>query len=233
MFDTVGHDLDPDHTRRSLTATLVAALLCGGLGAWGSWWTVTTFVEPVLVEEAETLLDFLPEEDPDLPDLPPPPPVPPPEAEERRTTNLEPAAAPELPELPVAPAPITPSPVVDAAQPARATPAPRGTGGPVAGVAATGRGRTVGHAVHFSELGIKRRVAPTFPPLESDEAMCTATVIISPQGRAQRVAVVGCPPAYAKATRIAVQQWRWQKPRIDGRPTAVQTTYSIAFKAER
>ncbi len=78
-----------------------------------------------------------------------------------------------------------------------------------------------------------RSVAPVYPEVARQagvEGDVVLRVYVSSSGRVTDLKVLDGPPILARAAVEAVQQWQYQGPRINGRPTSVVTTLVVSFR---
>jgi TonB family protein len=80
---------------------------------------------------------------------------------------------------------------------------------------------------------IERSVAPVYPEVARQagiEGDVVLRVTVSSSGRVTDLTVIDGPPILARAAVGAVQQWRYQAPRMNGRPANVVTTLVVSFR---
>ncbi len=80
---------------------------------------------------------------------------------------------------------------------------------------------------------LEHSVAPVYPDVARQagvEGNVVLRVYVSGNGRVTGIKVLDGPPILARAAVQAVQQWRYQGPRIDGRPDNVVTTLIVSFR---
>ena len=87
-----------------------------------------------------------------------------------------------------------------------------------------------GRLLHHSELNLRHRTKPKYPPLARPlnlgDQRCLAVVAIDRTGRPTAVTVSGCPEIFYEPTRAALLKWRWGRIPEPGR-TTVAVTYRI------
>ena len=82
---------------------------------------------------------------------------------------------------------------------------------------------------------LEQSVAPNYPEVARKagiEGDITLRAYVSSEGRVTDLKVLGGPPILARAAIDAVQQWRYQPMRINGRPANVVTTLVVAFRLQ-
>jgi TonB family protein len=82
---------------------------------------------------------------------------------------------------------------------------------------------------------LEQSIAPNYPEVARKagiEGDITLRAYVSSEGRVTDVKVLGGPPILARAAIDAVQQWRYQPMRINGRPANVVTTLVVAFRLQ-
>jgi TonB family protein len=82
---------------------------------------------------------------------------------------------------------------------------------------------------------LEQSVAPNYPEVARTagiEGDITLRAYVSSEGRVTDLKVLGGPPILARAAIDAVQQWRYQPVRINGRPANVVTTLVVAFRLQ-
>ncbi len=88
----------------------------------------------------------------------------------------------------------------------------------------------------FSDLEIKRRVEPVYPPAAKGMALgdqrCVAEVRISSEGVPTDVEVRGCPEAFHAATREALSKWRFYPVRAGKRPVETVTSFGVSYRLD-
>lgn len=242
MFDHIGRDLDEEAARRgaaSFTLTLMGLAAAVGFAVTvTAYTTAEVLLAPEIDEPMVELLgpDELP--DPPLPGLPPPPPPAGPSAEE--------ASEPDPEDAPVEPRPLEDR--VEERMTAHAAPPgqdggvdgghpdgrPGGVPGGVPGGEPGGDGGGGPRILHHSELVVKRRVAPEYPPaaraLDLGDQRCVATVTIDREGVPRRVEVSGCPKVFEAPTRDALLGWRWVPAREGRAAIEARTTIAVNFR---
>jgi TonB family protein len=80
---------------------------------------------------------------------------------------------------------------------------------------------------------LERSVAPAYPDVARQagiEGDVILRIFVSSSGRVTDIKVLDGPPILARAAIQAVQQWEYQAPRMDGRPTAVVTDLVVSFR---
>jgi protein TonB len=80
---------------------------------------------------------------------------------------------------------------------------------------------------------LQRSVAPVYPEVARQagvEGDVVLRVSVSPAGSVADIKVLEGPPILARAAVQAVQQWRYQAPKMNGRPTSVTTTLVLSFR---
>jgi TonB family protein len=80
---------------------------------------------------------------------------------------------------------------------------------------------------------LEHSVAPVYPDVARQagvEGNVVLRVYVSGNGRVTGIKVLDGPPILARAAVQAVQQWRYQAPRVDGRPDNVVTTLIVSFR---
>ena len=90
-----------------------------------------------------------------------------------------------------------------------------------------------GKVVHHTELKLRRKVEPVYPPALDEPANCKARIRIGRDGSPVGMVVTGCSSTFEAATRRALMQWRWAPPQFDGESLAVETVYGVKFEPER
>jgi TonB family protein len=79
---------------------------------------------------------------------------------------------------------------------------------------------------------LERSVAPVYPEVARQagiEGDVVLRVYVSSTGRVTDLKVLDGPPILARAAAEAVQQWQYQAPRMNGRPTNIVTTLVVSF----
>jgi TonB family protein len=82
---------------------------------------------------------------------------------------------------------------------------------------------------------LEQSIAPLYPEVARKagiEGNITLRAYVSSEGRVTDLKVLGGPPILARAAIEAVQQWRYQPMRINGRPANVVTTLVVAFRLQ-
>jgi TonB family protein len=82
---------------------------------------------------------------------------------------------------------------------------------------------------------LEQSIAPIYPEVARKagiEGDITLRAYVSSEGRVTDLKVLGGPPILAHAAIDAVQQWRYQPMRINGRPANVVTTLVVAFRLQ-
>jgi len=82
---------------------------------------------------------------------------------------------------------------------------------------------------------LEQSIAPIYPEVARKagiEGDITLRAYVSSEGRVTDVKVLGGPPILARAAIEAVQQWRYQPMRINGRPANLVTTLVVAFRLQ-
>lgn len=80
---------------------------------------------------------------------------------------------------------------------------------------------------------LEHSVAPVYPEVARQagiEGDVVLRVYVSSSGQVTGLNILDGPPLLARAAVQAVQQWQYQAPRIDGRPTNVVTTLVVSFR---
>ena len=80
---------------------------------------------------------------------------------------------------------------------------------------------------------LERSVAPIYPDVARQagiEGEVILRVYVTSDGRVSDIKVLDGPPVLARAAVQAVQQWRYQAPRMGGRPANVVTTLVVSFR---
>ncbi|HLJ24826.1 MAG TPA: energy transducer TonB [Candidatus Acidoferrales bacterium] len=83
---------------------------------------------------------------------------------------------------------------------------------------------------------LEHSVAPAYPDVARQagvEGDVVLRVYVSSSGQVTGLKVLDGPPILARAAIQAVQQWQYQAPKIDGRPTSVVTTLVISFRLQQ
>jgi len=82
---------------------------------------------------------------------------------------------------------------------------------------------------------LEQSVAPVYPEVARQagiEGDIVLRAFVSSDGRVKNLKVLSGPPILARAAMDAVQQWRYQPMRINGRPANVVTTLVVAFRLQ-
>jgi TonB family protein len=82
---------------------------------------------------------------------------------------------------------------------------------------------------------LEQSVAPVYPEVARKagiEGEIVLRAFVSSDGRVTNLKVLSGPPILARAAIDAVQQWRYQPMRINGRPANVVTTLVVAFRLQ-
>jgi TonB family protein len=82
---------------------------------------------------------------------------------------------------------------------------------------------------------LEQSVAPVYPDVARKagiEGEIVLRTFVSSDGRVTNLKVLSGPPILARAAIDAVQQWRYQPVRINGRPANVVTTLIVAFRLQ-
>ncbi|HEX4641815.1 MAG TPA: energy transducer TonB, partial [Candidatus Acidoferrales bacterium] len=80
---------------------------------------------------------------------------------------------------------------------------------------------------------LEHSVAPAYPDVARQagiEGEVILRVYVSSDGRVSDIKVLDGPPILARAAVQAVQQWRYQAPRMNGRPANVVATLVVSFR---
>ncbi len=80
---------------------------------------------------------------------------------------------------------------------------------------------------------LEHSVAPVYPDVARQagiEGDVILRIFVSSSGRVTDIKLLDGPPILARAAIHAVQQWQYQAPRMDGRPTAVVTDLVVSFR---
>lgn len=231
MFDTIGVQNDPEAARRSAASLfLTTALLAAGVGGLVglSAYTATQVVRSELTAQFVELVEAVEE-----PVVLPPPPPPPPAADaptQEESESDEPSEVQELKEA-----------VADEIK-SDAKPA-----GVVGGVVGGVPGGVVGGSApapapapvkvfHPSELELKKRVAPEYPPealaANLGEQKCIVRVIIDEEGVPKILSVASCPDQFHAATKESISRWRWFPAKDAGHAIQAQTTIAVLYKPQ-
>jgi TonB family protein len=84
-----------------------------------------------------------------------------------------------------------------------------------------------------TEVTLIRRLDPTYPPDAKAKRLAGSVVLdvtVSEDGSVREAHVVAGPPQLAKAATDAVQQWRYNPLKLNGRPVAFHQQITIIFK---
>lgn len=80
---------------------------------------------------------------------------------------------------------------------------------------------------------LEHSVAPVYPDVARQagiEGDVILRIYVSSTGQVTDIKLLDGTPILARAAMLAVQQWRYQAPRMDGRPTAVVTDLVVSFR---
>ena len=80
---------------------------------------------------------------------------------------------------------------------------------------------------------LEHSVAPVYPDVARQagiEGDVILRIYVSSSGQVTDIKLLDGPPILARAAMQAVQQWRYQAPHMDGRPTAVLTDLVVSFR---
>jgi TonB family protein len=80
---------------------------------------------------------------------------------------------------------------------------------------------------------LEHSVAPVYPDVARQagiEGDVLLRIYVSSSGQVTDIKLLDGPPILARAAMQAVQQWRYQAPRMDGRPTAVVSDLLVSFR---
>jgi hypothetical protein len=85
-------------------------------------------------------------------------------------------------------------------------------------------------APHMSELVVRTRYMPTFPPGDLAPQRCLVAVYIHPSGTPYDAQVnPSCLEPYARAATAAAMKWRWEPPRDGDQPVRAHTVIAFSF----
>lgn len=227
MFETVGMARPTGAARRGVSLSVALALNLTILGAL--WQLSPPIQRPIEVEDALPVI-FRELVRPMPVSVEPAAPAPP-------KARSNPSSTPTPTPTPAPTPEPSPSPVI----PAPAVLDPGGVPGD--GLASSGEGEGEGEgaegegegagvrAYHYTEVKVRKRVAPEFPEaarqLGLDEARCRVRFVVDERGAPEQVEVSGCPAAFAPSAREAAWQWRFIPMRENG--VAVKATFELSI----
>lgn len=250
MFDSVGRNLDDEAAKRSAQSAVIMAIAVSctaGVVVLAGMWTVREIIRDELEDLDIVQVEILEEDMEDLEAPPPPPPPPPPPSgpepddeeddEEEEPDELDDQVQ-DLEEK-------VEDKIKDADKPKGVEGGVEGgqEGGVIGGVIGGVEGGVLGgklggtggaKVVHHSQVEVKKRVDPRYPPaargLGLSTQRCIATVEIDTQGVPTRVNVDSCPKVFHPSTEEALLKWRWYPYKIDGERVDVSTKIAVVYK---
>ncbi len=225
MFETVGMARPTGAARRGVSLSVALALNFAILGVL--WELRPPMPTPIEVEDALPVI-FRELVRPMPVTMEPAAPAPP---KARSNPSSRPTPTP-TPTLEPSPSPVIPAPAV------------LDPGGlPGDGLVSSGEGEGEGEggegegegsgarAYHYTEVTVRRRVAPEFPEaarqLGLNEAKCRVRFVVDERGDPEEVNVTGCPEAFAPSAREAAWKWRFMPMRENG--VAVKATFELSI----
>lgn len=236
MFDNVGKNQRQNAGRSA--GSLVLSLLVNGGALGGMAWATAHVVEEVVEEPVEmTAIDLAP---------PPPPPPPPPAGggQKKKEKKVEEVPKEDVPVEPtILEEKVEEPPVVEdegEGDPAGVEGGVKDgvAGGTVGGVKDGVLGGQLGgtgiKTVHWSEVQVKTRVKPKFPPaavaLGLKEEKCIVHIVVNENGEPADISFKACPELFREAAKEAALQWRWYPLTEGGQPIRAQFDINFVFK---
>ena len=108
-------------------------------------------------------------------------------------------------------------------------------GGVVGGVVGGVLGGQLGgvRVFHHSEVKVKRRVQPRYPPAAQDlnlgDVVCRVNVFIDEKGVPYDIEPQNCPKVFHQEVKDALYKWRWYPAKVEGKAVKGQFLMAIKF----